>query len=385
MDFDFTPEQEMLRREIRDFMEKESPREYVRECDEKEEFPHELWGKLAEAGWIGLAIPEAYGGSGGSIMDLALVIEEIGRVNAGMARAFWTSTCFGANSVGVFGTDEQKDEFLPRLARGEIKFCFGVTEPDTGMDTLALKTLAVPDGDYYVINGQKTFITLAHMADYMLLMTRTTWGAPKKSFGITMFLVDAKAAGITTAPIKKLGGKALGINQVFLTDVRVPKACILGEVDHGWYHVLHTMNNERISVAAMALGVARAAFEDALEYAKQRVVFGKPIGQFQAIQHYLAEMFTEIETARWMVYRAAWLQSLGRPCGVEASMAKMVAGGAAFNVANKGMQILAGYSYSMEFDMQRYWRDARLWSMVPATDEMVKNFIGQSLGLPKSY
>jgi len=385
MEFTFTEEQELLRQTIRKFIEKECPREYQRELDEKEEFPHDLWDKLAELGMLGLIIDEQYGGMGGSVVDMALAVEEIGKGMFVLGDTFMQFNCFGPTTLKFFGSEKQKSEYLPKLARGEIKICLGVTENHSGTDALALKTKAVEKGDHYVINGHKMFTTGAHVSDYIMLMTRTSEEPKKKSYGISVFLVDLKTNGVTIQRLKKIGIKALGTCQLFFDDVMVPKENLVGEKDRGWYHILDTLNNERIVIAALCVGGAQAALDDSVQYAKERIVFGKPIGQYQAIQHYVADMFTKIELARLMTYKAAWLQSNGLPCHIESNMAKLAASEAALYASSKGMQIMAGYGYMMEYDMQRYWRDTKLFEFAPITNEMVRNFLAERLGLPRSY
>jgi len=385
MEFTFTEEQELLRQTIRKFIERECPREYQRELDEKEEFPHDLWDKLAELGMLGLIIDEQYGGMGGSVMDMALAVEEIGRGMFVLGDIFMQFNCFGPTTLKFFGSEKLKSEYLPKLARGEIKICLGVTENHSGTDALALKTKAVEKGDHYVINGHKMFTTGAHVSDYIMLMTRTSQEPKKKSYGISVFLVDLKTNGVTIQRLKKIGIKALGTCQLFFDDVMVPKENLVGEKDRGWYHILDTLNNERIVIAALCVGGAQAALDDSVQYAKERIVFGRPIGQYQAIQHYVADMFTKIELARLMTYKAAWLQSNGLPCHIESNMAKLAASEAALYASSKGMQIMAGYGYMMEYDMQRYWRDSKLFEFAPITNEMVRNFLAERLGLPRSY
>ena len=385
MEFTFTEEQELLRQTIRKFIERECPREYQRELDEKEEFPQDLWDKLAELGMLGLIIDEQYGGMGGSVVDMALAVEEIGRGMFVLGDIFMQFNCFGPTTLKFFGSEKQKSEFLPKLARGEIKICLGVTENHSGTDALALKTKAIEKGDHYVINGHKMFTTGAHVSDYIMLMTRTSEDPKKKSYGISVFLLDLKTNGVTIQRLKKIGIKALGTCQLFFDDVMVPKENLVGEKDRGWYHILDTLNNERIVIAALCVGGAQAALDDSVQYAKERIVFGRPIGQYQAIQHYVADMFTKIELARLMTYKAAWLQSSGLPCHIESNMAKLAASEAALYASSKGMQIMAGYGYMMEYDMQRYWRDTKLFEFAPITNEMVRNFLAERLGLPRSY
>jgi acyl-CoA dehydrogenase len=385
MDFNITEEQEMLRATIKKFVDRECPREFQREIDEKEEFPHELWNKLAELGMLGLIIEEKYGGLGGNVLDMALAVEELAKGIFVLGDAFFQFNCFGPTTIRYFGNEKQKEEYLPKLARGDIKICLGVTESHSGTDALSLKTKAEEKGDHFLINGSKMFTTGAHISDYIMLMARTTKSEKKKSYGISIFIVDLKTKGITINRIKKVGLKALGTCEIFLEDVLVPKENLMGEKDKGWYHLLDTLNNERIVIAALCAGGAQAALNDAAQYAKERIVFERPIGQYQAIQHYLADMFLKIEQARLMIYKAAWLQANKLPCMVEANMAKLAASEAFLFATAKGMQILAGYGFTMEYDMQRYWRDSKLFEFAPITNEMVRNILAERLGMPRSY
>jgi acyl-CoA dehydrogenase len=388
LDLNFTlgEQRALLRQGIRKLVDRECPREYVREMDEKEEFPRRVWNALGEAGYLGIPIDPQYSGSGGDILDMVIVVEEMAKKSASIALTFMMSSCFGAKALAFAGSEQQKQELLPRLARGQTMFAISVTEPDGGTDVLnAMKTTARADGDTFILNGSKVWTTCAHISDYMVVYARTNPQAAKKTQGITTFLVDPKTPGVEIRKINKLGIRATSSFEVFYNDVRVPRENILGRLDYGFYDLLPMLNNERILVAAICLGLAQAAFADALAYAQQRQASGKPIGQFQAIQRELARTATDIELATLITYKAAWMQSLGRECGQEANMAKLVAANAACQAADRGMQILGGYCYSMEFDMQRYWRDSRLYRIAPITDEMVLNFIGERLGLPRSF
>lgn len=386
MDFEFTEEQRMLKDSVRRFCEKELSREVIRKSDEEEEVPLALWSKMADLGWLGIALPEEFGGTGGTIIEQLIIMEELSRHSPALGICFMTTNSFGARTILNNGSEEQKQAFLPKVSRGKVKFCLALTEPGGGTDILgALKTIAETEESELVINGQKTFISDASIADYMILVARTDKTPAKKSKGISLMVVDLKSDGIEVRKLRKLGIRPSTVSEVFLTDVRVPLENLLGRRDEGWYHLLDTLNNERILVAAYALGIAQSAFEDALRYAKERDAFGRPIGQFQAIQHYLSDMYVQLELARLITYKAAWLQCLGRPCGVESTMAKLVASEAGLEIATNGMRILAGYGYMMEYDMQRYYRDIMQAVVTPITNEMSKNFIGQNLGLGRSY
>lgn len=386
MDFEFTEEQRMLKESVRRFCEKELSREVIRKSEEEEELPPALWSKMADLGWLGIALPEKFGGTGGTIIEQLIIMEELSRHSPALGICFMTTNSFGARTILNNGSEEQKQAFLPKVSRGKVKFCLALTEPGGGTDVLgALKTTAETEESEFVINGQKTFISDASIADYMILVARTDKTPAKKSKGLSLMVVDLKSDGIEVRKLRKLGIRPSTVSEVFLTDVRVPLENLLGRRDEGWYHLLDTLNNERILVAAYALGIAQSAFEDALRYAKERDAFGRPIGQFQAIQHYLSDMYVQLELARLITYKAAWLQCLGRPCGVESTMAKLVASEAGLEIATNGMRILAGYGYMMEYDMQRYYRDVMQAVVTPITNEMSKNFIGQNLGLGRSY
>jgi len=386
MDFDLTIEQSMLKDAVRTFVNKECPKDYAMEIDEKEEFPIHLFPKMAELGMLALPFPEKYGGLAGNVMDEVIIIEELSRGVAAAGLTYFLSVCFGGKSIEYFGNEEQKIKYLQKLCKGEIMFSLALTEPEGGTDILgSLRTGADSRDGTYFINGQKTFITGAHVADYLVTLVRTDENTPKKAEGLSVFLVDAKSPGIEMNRLKKLGIKAIGSNEIFFSDVKVPPENLLGGLNKGWYQIVSTLNNERVALAGLCVGLAQAAFEEALQYAKKRIAFGKPIGQFQAIQHYLAEMATSIESARLLTYKAAWLQSMGRENAVESAMAKLIASETAFDAATKGMRIFGGYGYIMEYPMQRLLRDSILFLFTPITNEMIKNFIGEGLRLPKSY
>jgi acyl-CoA dehydrogenase len=386
MDFDFSEEQLMLQDSVRRFCEKELPKDVVRKSDENEELPLSIWPKMAELGWLGIALPEEYGGTGGSIIEQLIIMEELSRKSPALAICFMTTNSFGARTIFNNGSESQKKAFLPKISRGEVKFCLALTEPGGGTDVLgALKTKAETQGSEFVINGQKTFISDASVADYMILVARTDENPAKKSKGFSLILVDMNRDGVEIQKLNKLGIRPSVVSEIFLTDVHVPLDNLIGTRQEGWRHLLDTLNNERILVAGYALGIGRSAFDDAVSYAKERDAFGRPISQFQAIQHYLSDMYVRLELARLITYKAAWLQSLARPCGVESTMAKLVASEAGLEIATNGMRILAGYGYMLEYDMQRYYRDAMQAVVTPITNEMSKNYIGQSLGLGRSY
>ena len=387
MDFRLDEEQELFRRTVRDWVEANFPKERALELEAKEDqYPYELWDKLGEDGFHAIGIPEEYGGQGGDVITQMIVARELSRSLAGLTWVWGLSSFAGGKSIGLYGTEEQKRRLLPQLARGELRFAIAVTEPGGGTDVLgAMSTYADKVDGGWRINGRKIWSTQAHLADYLLLLARTDRQPAKKTQGLTVFLVPGKAEGLETRTIPKLGMRAVGSCEVFLDDVFVPDDLVLGEVGRGWYQLLGTLNNERIMVAALALGVLDGVIEEAMRYVMEREAFGKPIGQFQILQHYIADMLIWQEQAELLTFKAAWLQSRGEECGKEANMAKIVASDAAVAAADRGIQILGGMGYSLETQMQRYWRDARLWRIGPLTNEMAKNTIAEMAGLPRSF
>ncbi len=386
MNFEFTEEQEMLRQTVQRFCEKELNREYCRWLDENVNFvPEELWNKFADIGFLGMSIPKEYDGLGLGVTENIIVMEELSTASMGVALCLGTTLGFGATPIMHMGTEEQKKNHLPDIAAGKQVWALALTEPAGGTDILgAIKTKAVDDGDHWVINGQKVFISSAHAADYILTVAITNPEA-KRSHGLSCFIVPRSSEGLELRLISKLGNHVCGINEIFYEDVRVPKENLLGTLHEGWYELLLTLNTERIWVSTASLGLAKAAFRDAMEYAKQREAFGGPIARFQIIQHYLGEMAIEIENARNLIYKCAWLADQGRPMHIEACMAKIMASRASEKAAIRGMEILGGYGYTMEYDMQRYFRDYKQGVFSPITDEMAMNMMMKFMGLPQSW
>ena len=386
MDFAFTEKQEMIRDTFRRFAEKEITREYVRWLDENCDFPpDDLRKKLADIGYFGVGVPEEYGGIGNGTMEMAIVSEELATASVAVAIGMGIVFIGGTRPISEFGSEEQKSRYLPEIVSGEKKWSFALTEPAGGTDILgAIATTARREGDEYVLNGTKIFISGAHVADYILTVAITDKEANRKN-GLSVFIVDARSEGVSVSLIPKLGIHACGTCEVHYEAVRVPSENLVGEENRGWYQLLGTLNPERIATSVLSLGIAKAAFRDALEYSKERKAFGKPIGQFQIIQNYLAEVAIEIENARNLIYKCAWLCDTGQRYDVEAAMAKVVACRASEKAALWGMEILGGYGYTMEYDMQRYFRDYKQMMFSPISDEMSKNYIAQSYGLPRSY
>jgi len=384
LNFAFTSEQEMFRRSIRDIVDREITKEYCREVEAREEFPWDLWELLGRLGLTGIGIPEEYGGQGGGIVEQVILDEELSRSMAGL---YWLLgiTLFDAKAILAAGTDEQKQRFLPEIAAGRLMFAISLTEPGGGTDALgAMQTRAARVDGGWVINGSKIWSTLAHAADRLFLVARTS-ESEKSTRGVTVFLCDAKAQGVTATTIPKLGMRSLGSCEVQLENVFVSDDDVLGGVDDGWRVLADTLNSERIMNGANCAGALSGVLEDMVAYARERHAFGKPIGQFQAVQHMIADTYAGLEMARLVTYRAAWLQATGRPCGVESTMAKLIASEQCFAGADRGMQVLGGYGYAMEYDMQRYWRDMRLYRVAPINNEMCRNFLAESLGFPRSF
>jgi acyl-CoA dehydrogenase len=387
VDFALTEEQEAFRKMVRDWVDREAPKDYCLELEAQEfQYPEELYQKMAQAGFHGVGIAEEYGGSGGTEIDQALLIRELSRNLGGIAWIWGINAFAGAKSVGYYGNDEQKKEFLPQIASGEKKFAIAVTEPAGGTDVLgAMTTTGKKVDGGWVVNGQKIWSTQAHVSDYLLTLVRTDKNVEKKTQGTTLLLVPGKAEGITTRQIPKLGMKAVGSCEVWFDDVFVPDELVLGEPGRAWYMLLATLNNERIVMAALALGILDGVIEEALRYVMEREAFGKPIGQFQILQHYIADMLIDQKAAELIVFNAAWKQANGLECGLEANMAKIVASEGAVLAADRGIQMFGGMGYSLETQMQRYWRDARLYKIGPIANEMARNSIAEMVGLPRSF
>lgn len=384
MDFEFSEQQEMLRATVREFVEKECPRNLVRKWDEEHVFPMEVFEKLKALGVMGVFIPAQYGGMGGNIVDYTIVTEELARSTCwGLASYFNAVIMYGADMILNCGDEEQKKYFLPKCATGDLLFAYGITEPDSGSDAAAARTTAVEQGDHFVLNGNKMFITLADKADYTITLARTDKNLPKHK-GLTLFLVDTKSKGYTAKKLNKMGGFTDTTCEVIYDNVKVPKSNVLGgpeAVNRGWQLLISTLETEHLEVAANSLGYAQAAFDDALQYAKERNAFGQPIGKFQAISHMLTEMAVDLHLARLCVYQLAWLRSANKPCYKESCMAKLVATECWTNNAHRAMQIFGGYSLMYEYDIQRYLRDSYILLIGGGTRQIQKNMIAKALGL----
>ncbi|HEV2008471.1 MAG TPA: acyl-CoA dehydrogenase family protein [Burkholderiales bacterium] len=380
MDFSFSEDQETLRTHISELLDEVCNPDYAERCDNDATPPREAYQALAKHGWFGLIVPVEYGGTGGSAIDLAILLEEAGRHFEELAMWLFRTLTYGGYAVMKHGTREQQDAMLPKVVRGELSFCFGLTEPHSGSDAAALSTRATAVDGGYVINGQKIFTSGMDISDYCLLVTRTSTHA-KQQQGITNFLVDTGLAGIEVRKIKTLGQRAIGTTQVFYTDVKVPATAVLGKVDQGWEAVDSYLWYERLCLSAARTGAATAAFDYALEYAKNREQFGRPIGKFQAISHKLADMKMMLDISRTLVYRFAWLMSEGKATRHDAAVLKLYTGETYKTVSDLGLQILGGYGYCMEYPMQRFFRDSRLAVIGAGTSEIQRNIIARGLGL----
>ena len=387
MDFALSEEHAAFRDMVHRWVEAELPKDWCRalEADEQN-YPYAIWDKLKRQGFFGIGIPEEWGGLGGDVLTQMIFAREMARTAGGLLWVWGLTSFGGAKTLATAGTDEQKARFLPAMAAGELRVSLSMTEPGGGTDVLgAMRTFADKVEGGWLLNGEKMWTTGAKAADRLVVLARSDREAAKKHHGLTLLFVDAKSPGITATLLPKLGMRAMGSCAVHYDNVFVPDADVLGEPGKAWSAVLPSLNNERIMVGAQCLGAIDGVLENALAFAKQRHAFGRPIGQFQAIQHYIADIATARQVTELLLYNVAWLQQNGQPCGVQANMLKMVATENAVHAADLGIQILGGMGYSAETDMQRYWRDHRILRMTPISNEMVRNTIAEDLGLPRSF
>jgi acyl-CoA dehydrogenase len=363
---------------------------YWRKQDEEHEFPWEFYQALADGGWIGIAIPEEFGGGGAGITEASILMEEIAASGAGMNGCSSIHlSVFGMNPVVAHGTDEMKKKYLHRVASGDMHVAFGVTEPDAGTDTTRIKTRAVRDGDHYIVHGQKVWTTKALYCEKVLLLVRTSDPEPggRPTDGMTLLLADLQVPEhVDIRPIPKTGRNAVVSCEVRYDGLPVSVEDRVGEEGKGFSYLLDGLNPERILIASEALGLGKVALDRATRYAKERIVFNRPIGQNQAIAHPLAEAYTRLHAAELAIREASWRYDNGLSAGKEANMAKWLAAEAGFFAADRAMQTHGGFGYAKEYDVERYWREARLIGLAPIAQEMVLNFISDKvLGLPRSY
>jgi acyl-CoA dehydrogenase len=363
--------------------------DYWSACDQDHRFPDEFYAAMAAGGWIGIAIPERYGGGGQGIREAATVLEEVAASGACMNGASAVHlSIFGMHPVVVHGTEEMKQQYLPAVADGSLHVAFGVTEPDAGTDTTRIVTRAVRDGDHYVINGRKVWTSKALEADRILLLTRTTplEECEKPTQGMTLFLVDRHADGVEARAIPKMGRNAVASCETTYDDVLVPLTDRVGEEGRGFQYLLDGLNAERILIASEALGIGRVSLKRAVAYANERVVFGRPIGKNQGIAFPLAEAHAKLRAAALMIREAATLIDQGKPCGEEANIAKYLAAEAGFFAADRAVQTHGGFGYAVEYHVERYFREARLQRIAPISQELILAYIAQHvLGLPRSH
>ncbi|KGP71654.1 acyl-CoA dehydrogenase family protein [Pontibacillus yanchengensis] len=379
MDFSLTKEQEMTQKMVRDFAQEViAPRAI--ELDKNSEFPKDIFDEMGKLGILGIPFPEKYGGAGGDTLTYALAVEEIGRVCGGTGLSYAAAVSLGASPIYYFGTEEQKQEYLVPLAKGEALGSFGLTEPNAGSDAGGTQTRAEVDGDEYVINGEKSWITNAEYARNITVTAVTGKDDNGKNI-ISAFIVPQGTKGMKiNSNYDKMGVRASNTSEIVLEDVRVPKENILGDQDKGFNQFLYTLDGGRISIAALAVGIAQASLDKALAYAKERKQFGRSISKFQAIQFKLADMAMEVDLARNMVMKAAWLKDQGKPFKKESAYAKLFASETAFRSANQAIQIHGGYGYMREYEVERYLRDAKLLEIGEGTSEIQRLVISRELG-----
>jgi len=383
MDFSLSIEHRMLQESIREFLKKECPMERVRELDENDEFPIEIFNKMKPLGLSGLTIAEEYGGMGEDILGGIITVEELSKRYPALGWLYVMSAFYGGVNISRNGNDKQKQDFLTKIAKGDILFSYAITEPNVGSDAASAQTTATKYNEGFKLNGTKTLITGADHADYILTLTRTDENVSKYK-GLTMFIVDKKREGIDIRPLAKLGYKGSSCCEISFDDVELMAEDILGGancINNGWSQLLATLDVEHLEVAACSVGLAQGAFDEAIKYAKKREQFGQPIGRFQAIQHMLAEMATGIQTARLLLYYTTWLIEQNKPCSLESAMAKYYASEVAKQVSLQGMEIFGGYGYIMDYDIQRFVRDALVLPIGGGTSQILKNIIAGRLGL----
>jgi acyl-CoA dehydrogenase len=388
MHFAWTPEQEAIREAIFSVC-KPFDAAYWLERDRNGGFPLDFHKAIADAGWLGVCMPEAYGGSGLGIVEAAIMVQAISESGAGMSGVSAIHmNIFGLNPVVVFGTEEQKRRILPPLIAGKEKACFAVTEPNTGLNTTQLKTFAKKEGDRYMVSGRKVWISTAQVTEKMLLLARTTPLAECKrpTDGLSLFYTDLDRRYVDVKEIEKLGRKAVDSNELFIDNLPVPQADLIGKEGDGFRSILHGMNPERALVAAAAVGLGRAALKRASQYAGERIVFNRPIGQNQGVQHPLAKCWMELEAANLMGMNAAWRYDQGLPCGAESNAAKYLAGEAGFRACETAVLTHGGFGYAKEYHVERYFREAMLLRIAPISIQLIMCYIAEKvLGLPRSY
>jgi len=389
VDFTLTPAQAEIRRQVA-ALARAFGWEYWREKDRKAEYPIEFVQAFADAGWLGLAIPEAYGGAGLGVTEAVLMLEAICASGAGLSGASPVHfAVFPPMPIIRHGSEGLRRRILPEIAAGRLSLAFGVTEPNAGTDTSRIQTMARRDGTGWSVSGRKVWTSNARHSAKMLLLARTTpyeAVGPRKLDGLTLFVANMDPSAVEIREIEKLGRAAVDSNEVIIDGLKVADEDVVGEVGRGFHHLLDSLNPERVLVAGEAIGIGRVALERAAAYARERIVFGRPIGQNQAVAHPLALSWARLEGAWQLTLRAAWLFDRGEPCGAEANAAKVLAAEAGFEAADAALQTLGGFGYAKEFDVERLWREVRLYKIAPVSQQMALNYLAERvLGLPKSY
>jgi alkylation response protein AidB-like acyl-CoA dehydrogenase len=377
----FTDEHLMFKDTVDRFVEQHCSREYAREMDQKREYPFEAYARMAEQEWFGLCVPEEHGGMGADVIYRAILQEGLSRYAFDLG-AVYGLTCWGIETLVRFGTPEQQKKYIPPALAGKIRMSISMTEPNAGSDLSGIELKAVDQGDHFLLNGQKVFATSAGVVDNVIVLAaRTGPRQPARHSGMTMFLVPNDTPGLELRKMPTLSRRMSGTYECFYTDVKIPKENVVGEVDKGWKILGAFLVNERIGGAAMYVGTSQTAVSDAIRYAGERKQFGQAIGEFQALKHALVDAATEIDAARLMTYQAAWLDSRGVPALKEASMAKLFASEAGLRATSLGMQVLGGYAQLPEYDMERYWRDAKQNTVSSGTSQIQRNIIAKAIGL----
>ncbi|WP_454689711.1 acyl-CoA dehydrogenase family protein [Achromobacter aloeverae] len=380
MNFEPTEDQTLLRAAISRLVKAECPPQKVRGWDKEGVFPEHVYAAMADAGFVSMVVPAEYGGLGSPMSDCIILYEEVARPAVDFATRIALQG-WGAMILADFAGDELKQDVLPRVAKGELKLSFSLTEPNSGSDAASLTTSASRSGGDWLLRGQKLFSSGAHAPDNRIIVAVRTGTGKSRHEGISLFLVPNDLPGLHIQRLDVIGRRILGLTEIFFDDVRVPSRYLIGEEGRGWEYIGRHLERERITLAANYIGSAGSALDDAVAYAKERRQFGKPIGQFQAIAHRLADMATELEVGRWMTAMAAWRYDNGLPCRKEASMAKLYVSEMLQRVTAAGMQVLGGHAYTTDHDMQRYWRDARNATVGGGTSEIQRQLIARELGL----
>ena len=388
MIFSETQDQTAIRTAVQDIC-KSFDDEYWLNKDREGGFPMDFYRAMASAGWLGIAMPQEYGGAGLGILEACIMMEAVSASGAGMSGASAIHmNVFGLHPVVVYGTAEQKRRWLPPIIKGEVQACFGVTEPNTGLNTLKLKTFASRQGDHYVVKGQKIWISTAQIAHKILLLARTTKIEDVKNakHGLSLFYTDLNRDKVRVREIEKMGRKAVDSNELFIDGLEIPKEDLIGEEGRGFEYILHGLNPERVLLAAEAVGLGTVALQRATRYANERVVFDRLIGMNQGVQHPLAQRWVELQAARLMYQRAAWLYDQGRPCGSESNAAKYLCAEAGFSACETAVLTHGGFGYAKEYHVERYLREAMLPRIAPISPQLILcNIAEKALGLPKSY